>query len=443
MAQIDFLCLNEPNPAIQQALMEIGQLPHVRRVVVLPDVHLKQKYVDAGYKITVPSATAIATYPDVLYPQFRSRGVNCGMMLIKTDLKVEESLIRLLRRAMIQLGTGVVRRGLYRLHLLPKFGQYDISASDLEEIAVRGVPAVADRFELDEEYINHVEDGGVFEPKVEGEFSYDGLRAKWQRGTVTIKRNFGLNFAGNHFLEAQRVENVWNKEIAYQWGIEEGQLVFMAHTAGIGLEAVLEEHLVRQYIKLPFYQFVTSSQPIYSIIWNAIRLLMNYGYAYRAATFVRLRDALRRWVSPQVVVQLVSDLPHNSIRLEEIDGERMHIYRHNAVRVQAGKPVIVAGSFNFNSVIGVGKATAGKTLFTADHGLGNLLKQFGQYSVNVDKVTEFIRLRRGVSSGLFRATLPVEHVVNPRVAEALALLAQDVFEPALSLRPFCTLKYVK
>jgi hypothetical protein len=66
---------------------EIANLESVHSVVVLPDGFTKEKYIAANYKITVPSSSVIVSKQDVLYPQFRSRGIGCGMAAVALPLQ--------------------------------------------------------------------------------------------------------------------------------------------------------------------------------------------------------------------------------------------------------------------------------------------------------------------------------------------------------------------
>ena len=62
---------------------EIAVQRGVKKIVLFPDSYTKEKYLRAGYKITIPSSSAIASQVEFFYPQFRTRGINCGMSFVR------------------------------------------------------------------------------------------------------------------------------------------------------------------------------------------------------------------------------------------------------------------------------------------------------------------------------------------------------------------------
>lgn len=74
---------------------EIGALEGVEGVQSYPDSFTKSKYLGLDYKITTPSSSTIVTKADHLYPQFRSRGIGCGMRAVALPISHEDLDIKL------------------------------------------------------------------------------------------------------------------------------------------------------------------------------------------------------------------------------------------------------------------------------------------------------------------------------------------------------------
>lgn len=80
----------------QEYAKEIIGLRGVNEIVLFPDTHTKSKYINAGYKITIPSSVAISSDSEYLYSQFRSRGINCGMTVVALPFSEEDLKKKLL-----------------------------------------------------------------------------------------------------------------------------------------------------------------------------------------------------------------------------------------------------------------------------------------------------------------------------------------------------------
>lgn len=416
---------------------EIEKLLGVGRVVCFPDIHLKKKYLDLGYRIDIPSSTAIST-KDCLYPQFRSRGINCGMALIKTNLFYDDSLLPKLERLLLDFNKGFFRNALnyFRFPLTDKFS---LSAEEFRNVCMFGGNAVAQKFNF-----SRSADFGQnfqFSKKEADGFNYDGINKKWQKGTLRLKKKMGKYFGGNHFLEIQVVDEAFDPDLAEKWGLKKGQICILYHTAGDALDSILDEEILNRVIYQPKFIKVEKSSPDYRRIINAIRILMNYGFAYRFTTFIILRDLFDKFFGPEIELDYFLDKYHNTIEMIKGDSEVDNfVYRHNVTEIIKDSPAILSGSFNLRSYLNVGGPSASEYICSGDHGYGNLIEKFP--SRRDEYKVKRIIFKKGVNLPLFVKRWEEDLMVNPGGDYILSLFEKSgLSNRVLSLRPIINLKF--
>ena len=385
------------SPQIRRKIEEISNLPGVKQVAVFPDVHLKAKYTRLGYRIDIPSSLAILTQ-NCLYPQFRSRGINCGMSLVRTNLFYQEDLLPKLEKV------------LRRFNPFPLMDKFSLSTKEFQQICREGM----------------------------ADFDYSGIRPEWRKGNLRLKRRLGRHFGGNHFLEFQAVDEIFDERKAQEWGIKNGQVYILYHTAGEDLEDILEEKVVQEVIRQPRFVRLEPSSKNAQIIMKAIKILMNYGFAYRKTTLFILKDLADRVLGRKLELRGWVDNFHNSV--EETDSNSF-IYRHNVNKVSAGAPVILSGFHNLRSYVNVGEPGAADFLWSADHGYGDLIKRFPSFSVSNLKVRR-IWLKRGLNLPFFLKKDEIGLEQSLAAERVLSLLEKNkIARRVFSLRPIINFRF--
>jgi RNA-splicing ligase RtcB len=420
-----------------------------------------------------PSSCAVAT-KDVVVPQFSSASLNCGMSVVTTSLRPEQLTDEFLRSFYDQLNRG------YWIRVINKFGiarsRYELTHDELKQVYLRGAKALADKYRLDDDTLAHIEHGG-------------SLLSEDQIPTIDIDRivpgpasaksryNLGLGFAGNHFLEFQIVDEVLEQDAAARWGLRGGQVVLMYHT-GPGIAATMLGRYYagprlkdspkrrRDYFmkKLAFHMLNadvigsrqerwknyftddlnvdTLTTPEGQRLLTSMAVAMNYGYAYRAATFARVRDALAGLTNDRDV-RLVYDSSHNSIQRDTIQGEDLWVHRHNACRVLPGDPAIISGYNNTSSFLGIGLPGAEASLFTVDHGAGETIKRWemaGWSTPDARYRTKRYLFKHQMRNEEYRVK-EVEHVKSDAIDTVINMLHEaDIVAPVVRLRPVASLK---
>lgn len=400
------------SPEVLKRIEEIAALPRVREVVVFPDVHLKEKYTNLGYRVDVPSSIAILT-ENCLYPQFRP-GINCGMSLVKTDLFYENSLLPRLEKVLLNLNKGLVRN-FFNLFRFPLKDKYSLADEQFQKICQEEM----------------------------ADFDYSGIRPEWRSGTLRLKRKMGKHFGGNHFLEFQTVEQVFDQETAEKWGIKKGQIMILYHTAGDPLDDILEKEILRKAIYQPHFVRLEASSREAKIILKAIKILTNYGFAYRQTTYSILKDLFAKVFGSQANLQLFSDHSHNSVEeIKKDSNNPFFLYRHNVNKVEEGLPVTLSGSFNLRSYVNKGSRGAEEFLYSCDHGYGDLLKKFTQEK-DGDSQVRRILFKNGINLPFFvkKEKVPLER--SPAADHLLSLFKEkDISSQVFSLKPIVNFKFV-
>jgi len=400
------------SPETKTRIEEISELPGVKEVVAFPDVHLKKKYTNLGYRVDIPSSLAILT-EDCLYPQFRP-GINCGMSLVKTNLFYEDSLLPKLEKVLLGFNKGLIKN-CFNLFRFPLKDKYSLSKEEFQKICQKDIP----------------------------NFNYSGIRPEWRSGTLRLKRKMGKHFGGNHFLEFQAVEDIFDQETAEKWGIKKGQMLVLYHTAGDPLDDILEKEILQTAIYQPHFVRLEAFSQEAKIILKAIKMLMNYGFAYRQTTFSILEDLFAKIFGSQANLQFFSDHHHTSV--EEIKKDSSHplfLYRHNVNKVAEGLPVTLSGSFNLRSYVNKGGRGSENFLWSVDHGYGDLVKKFPQEKDDNLKVRRIL-FKKGINLPFFVKKEKTALESNPAAGHLLSLFEKnDISSKVFSLRPIINFKFI-
>jgi tRNA-splicing ligase RtcB len=183
----------------------------VKHMVVMPDGH-------EGYGLPVGGVVAFPAEGGIISPGSVGFDVNCGVRLIKTNLTSEQlkpKLSGLMDALMKNIPSGVGSK------IDLKF-----SHTDLERIAIEGVKYVVDKGFGFADDIDHIEEYGTITGADFGEVSQMAKkRGLHQLGTLG---------AGNHFIEVQRISEIFDKDIAKGFGLEEDNVTILIHSGSRG-----------------------------------------------------------------------------------------------------------------------------------------------------------------------------------------------------------------
>ena len=380
-----------------QDIMEDQALEQVANVAFLPGiVHASMAMPDIhwGYGFPVGGVAATRVEDGVISPGGVGFDINCGVRLLRTSLTVEEVRPRLedLVDALYRnVPTGVVSKGRVPIS----------NAADLDEVMVRGALWAVDQGFGELEDTHATEEGGAVpgaNPQVVSQ------RAR-QRGLPQL----GTLGSGNHFLEVQAVDQIFDANAARALGVEEvGQVTVMIHCGSRGFGHQIctdylktaEEAALEYEIVLPDRQLaaVPIASPEGRSYLGAMRCAANFAWANRQCITHWTRQSFqgvfgRSW--RELGVHQVYDVAHNIAKIERhvVDGRSMElcVHRKGATRSfppgspdipeayrDVGQPVLVPGDMGRYSFLGVGSTglavgSAGGmegALWSACHGAG-------------------------------------------------------------------------
>jgi tRNA-splicing ligase RtcB len=380
----------------------MGRVDLAAAPVVLPDFHHKDD-------LEMPSSIAVATL-GTIRPEFTSASVNCGMALLSLDMEAP--------------GEAAVRRffdEVRRRYPHPPGWRRELSVQEVLSCAEQGAGFGVERYGLHPEALERIEENGRLDLERYG--GLPRLRRELPALSFQVSRlRFGTIGPSNHFVELQLVDEILDPHAAGILGIAAGQVTLQYHAGGgqltgqvgrlfarrkkmsrqLGLTMAVGRPLahlatarslpqLRQRLALYFTggcPTIDAEGPEGARALLANAAAMNYGFAFRTATYGTL-STLARKVFGARDVRLVVDSPHNSIYTEQVGGQRAIVHRHNSCRAYpaammragtafgtVGQALLVPGTHRTSSYLCVAADGAERSLFSACHGAGTLIDQF-------------------------------------------------------------------
>jgi tRNA-splicing ligase RtcB len=358
-------------------LVNVATLPGVTGCVyAMPDVH-------EGYGFPVGGVASMRTRDGVISPGGVGYDINCGVRLLATGLQLHqirekiEPLVHDLSRS-IPSGTG--RGGALRL-----------SDVELDRVLAEGCRYLVERDLAEVEDLATIEAGGSLAAADPSEVS---SRAK-QRG----RDQLGSIGAGNHFVEVEQVEEIFDPAAAAAFGLQRGQLTVLIHTGSRGLGHQVCTDYVRQMdqvmprygIVLPDRQLACApvDSPEGRAYFGAMCAAANFAWSNRQMITHTARNVFRRALGPAGHLRVVYDVAHNMAKLEAHGAETLCVHRKGATRAfgpahpetpqpyrAVGQPVFIPGSMGTASYVLAGTDAALALSFGSTcHGAGRAMSR--------------------------------------------------------------------
>ena len=307
---------------------------------------------------------------------------NCGVRVLKTDLKAED--ISGMEEQLANILYSKVPCG------LGKGGYIDIDEEDLEEILEKGMDWMLENGYAEKEDLENCEENG----RLPGNPEKVPEKAK-TRGL----KQLGSLGSGNHFLEVQVVDEVFSEEKAEAFGLKEDQVLVMIHSGSRGLGHQTCSDYVREFEKA--YPDIAESIPEKNLIYapidsqeaqdykSAMYAAANFAWCNRQAITQAVRESLGTlFDGPDV--GLVYDVCHNIAKEEthEVDGVEKEVIVHRKGATRAfppghekvpeayrdfGQPVLLPGTMGTSSyILSGGEKSMTLSFGSTAHGAGRL-----------------------------------------------------------------------
>ncbi|MCW4031363.1 MAG: RtcB family protein [Candidatus Bathyarchaeota archaeon] len=364
----------------------VAHLPGIYKyAVTLPDGH-------EGYGFPIGGVAATDYDEGVISPGGVGYDINCGVRLLTTNLLEKD-----VRPRLVQLASAIFSNVPSGLGSRRK--DFTLSYGDLDRLVVEGVQWLIDRGLGWAEDAEHCEEGGCMKNADPSKISPTAKK----RGLKQI----GTLGSGNHFLEVQKVDKIYNPRTAKVFGInQEGQVTVMIHcgSRGYGHQVCSDylrvmERAVRKYgIELPDRELACAPgrSREASDYFNAMACAVNYAFSNRQAIMHWVRQSFQQVYkgNPEKFgLKLVYDVAHNIAKVEnhKVNGrqKKVWVHRKGATRafppghpsVQAdyrdeGQPVLIPGSMGTGSWVLVGTDKAMNLTFgSTAHGAGRMMSR--------------------------------------------------------------------
>jgi tRNA-splicing ligase RtcB len=349
--------------------------------LVMPDVH-------EGYGFPI-GGVAATLYPEgAISPGGIGYDINCGVRLLSSGQNIEEIKARLedlSKELYAQVPSG-----------MGQGGQIKLSAAEIDEVLRKGAEWAVEKGYGEKEDLAFMESKGRLEhadPSLVSDMAKK--RGADQLGTIG---------SGNHFVEVDYVEEIYDTSIASAYGLQKGMVVILIHTGSRGLgHQIATDHIRQIMSSMPGYGIKVPDRELACVPFNseegqqyykAMCAAANYAWCNREVISWEVRTAWRNTFGPAVEpLKLVYDVAHNIAKVEThiVNGEqtRVIVHRKGATRAfgpgfeelpeiyqPVGQPVIIPGSMGTASYVLAGTSKSRELTFgSCCHGAGRRLSR--------------------------------------------------------------------
>ena len=398
-----------------EQLVNTATLPGiVKYALAMPDIH-------QGYGFPIGGVIATELPDGVISPGGVGYDINCGVRLLGTHLDVAEVspyLDNLATALQANCPSGVGKGGRIRLQV-----------HELDRLVEQGARWALKKGMATESDLERTEENGCIAGADAGKVS---ARAK-DRGRDQV----GTLGAGNHFIEVDVVDEVFDEVAADRMGLSPGRVVVQIHcgSRGFGHQVcsdyvkIFQKSLARYGIQLPDRELVCAplSSPEGQDYLAAMRAAANYAFCNRQVLTHLIRQSFAEVLAGHLDnygVYQVYDIAHNMAKLEEhvVDGRKMRVCVHRKGATRAfgpgspvlppvyrdiGQPVLVPGSMGTASWVLVGtEGSMAQTFGSTCHGAGRTMsrsqakKTIWGADLRQELEAQGIHVRAGSMSGL-------------------------------------------
>ncbi len=370
------------NDEALKQVVNVAHLPGIQKYsLAMPDIHW-------GYGFPIGGVAATDINDGVISPGGVGYDINCGVRLARTSLSYESiknKIHKLVENLFKDIPTGVGASGAIK----------KLNSSEIKRILRDGSGwAVSNGFGSQAD-IELTEENGKLkdaDPDCVSERAIE--RGMDQAGTLG---------SGNHFLEIDIVDEIYDEHAAEIFGLFKDQVVIQIHTGSRGLGYQVCDDYLKLLVsaekkfgfRLPDKQLacapIKSSEGQYYL--HAMKAAANFAWNNRQIIMHLARNSFKRTLSisdAELEFELIYDVCHNIAKIEEheIDGEvkKVCVHRKGATRAfppeskfipekyrTVGQPVLIPGDMGRYSYVAVGTVKAMQETFGSScHGAGRV-----------------------------------------------------------------------
>tara|TARA_R110002050_G_C8957135_1_gene513889 strand:- start:4035 stop:5483 length:1449 start_codon:yes stop_codon:yes gene_type:complete len=431
-------------------LVNVASLPGIIGAsLVMPDVH-------EGYGFPI-GGVAATLYPDgAISPGGIGYDINCGVRLLTSQQNAEEinfKLEELSKEMYAQIPSG-----------MGKGGQINLNPKEMDEVLTKGAEWAVDNGYADKKDLTYMESNGRLDnadPALVSEMAKK--RGSDQLGTIG---------SGNHFVEVDYVEEIYDPIAAEAYGLSKGQVVVLIHTGSRGLGHQVATDYIRGIMAaMPNYGIKVPDRELACVPFNseegenyfkAMCAAANFAWCNREIISWEVRKAWKNVFGADVApLKLMYDVAHNIAKIEthKVDGEKLKVLVHRKGATRAfgpgfedlpkeylsiGQPVIIPGSMGTCSYILAGTNRSEEISFgSCCHGAGRKLSRTAaKKQVNAPVLKEKLReMGIYVQAGSFKGIAEEAPIAYKDVNEVVEIIQDSgIAKKVAKLRPMAVVK---
>ena len=364
----------EPD-AVRQ-LCDAASLPPAKKVLATADIHV-------GFGIPIG---AVLGLDNAIMPAAVGYDINCGMRLLRTpfsrgDIDIDKIAISIARD--IPLGEGKANLPLDKTCIEAVINK---GAASVPTLVQRTNHRAWEAFDPDEfaEDLRRIEENGQMPGDPAAVPSNAIQKGANQLGTLG---------GGNHFIEVQYVQEIFDAALAKTFGLLKNQIVVMIHSGSrrFGYE-VADEYMSiaarrpEMAERRKMLSFLPTDSGAGKNYIAAMAAAANFAFTNRHIMTLLVRRCFNRMFGP-TPLKMIYDVAHNMAKLETHQGNRLWVHRKGATRAfgaermsatyfaKTGQPIITPGSMGTASFLLVGTGNSDESLCSVNHGAGRVMSR--------------------------------------------------------------------
>ena len=349
-------------------LVNVATLPGIINYsLAMPDMH-------EGYGFPIGGVAAMDIEKGMISPGGVGYDINCGMKLLRSECSEKE-----IKPYLDKLATEIQREvpsGLGRGRRIK------LDFANLDKILQGGAKRLVEQGYGEKQDVENCEANGCLE---QADVSMVSSHAK-NRGRDQV----GTLGSGNHFLEIQKVDEIFDEEVAKTFNLFKDQVVIMIHTGSRGLGhqiatdyiRIMMQAMLKYNIRLPDRELacVPFNSPEGQKYFKAMSAGANYAWANRQMIAHHIRKVWKSTLGEKTSkLTAVYDVAHNIAKIEKhsVDGKEVEVVMHRkgATRAFPGQPVLIPGSMGTASYVLVGTEQGKEAWYSTCHGAGRRMSR--------------------------------------------------------------------
>jgi len=372
--------VDEMDDKVMEQITNVACLPGIQRAsIAMADAHWGYGFPIGGVGAFDENEGGVVNVGGVGFDG------GCGVRTLKTDLTLDEVQPQI--KKLVDTLFDIVPAG------LGVRGKITLSDREVNEVLTQGAKWAVEKGYGTKEDLEFIEDNGSIKGADPKNVSQTALKRE--------NKQIGTLGSGNHYLEVQCIDEIYDEKAAKVFGLSKGQILVsihcgsraLGHQIGTDYLKVLAE-ASRKY-DIPIREHELVSAPILSPegqkYFSAMCCALNYAYANRQIITHLVREGFKK-IFPKAEVKTFYEVSHNSAKIEyhKVDEKikKLYVHRKGATRAfgpgrdevpkeyrSIGQPVLIGGTMGTHSYIMHGIEEGEKAFYSACHGAGRAMSR--------------------------------------------------------------------